>query len=295
MSTILKRAAAVMLAALLAASILPFGASAAGSSGPGLSDLARVPAGERLPRFIDDVGMVTEAQAAELTAKLDEISERHQFDTVIAVVERIDHREPRLYGIDFFEQNGFGFGDELDGVILLQVTGSREFGFASYGYGHTAFTVAGQDYIDRLFLPYLRADNYFAAYMAFADAVDDFLTKAKAGAPYDTGNIPSLTPLERNGYRRTAAIASVVVALIVALCVTITWRFQLKSVRKSNLAHEYIRDGSMNLTTRRDMFLYRRVSKTRRETNSGGGSGGGGGGSFSSSSGRSATGHSGKY
>ena len=144
------------------------------------NDLARVSAGERLPRFIDDKGLLTSAQAAKLNAKLDEISERHQFDTVVAVVDSLDHREARLYAADFFKQNGFGFGRALDGAILLLATRDRDFGFAATGFGLTAFTDAVNGHLIDLFLPHLRVDNYFEAFMVYADAVDDFVTQAKA-------------------------------------------------------------------------------------------------------------------
>lgn len=284
----------IVLIALLAASVSTVAsASAASASG---SDLSRVTAGERLPRFVDDEGLLTAAQAAELTAKLDDVSERHQFDTVVAVVRELDTREARLYAADFFEQNGFGFGDELDGAILLLATQDRDFGFVSFGFGLNAFTPAGQAYLDEFFLPHLRENNYYAAFIAYADAVDDFLTKAESGKPYDTDNIPRLTDSERATLRVVTGVISAVLALIIAFVVTLIWRLQLKSVRSRNLALEYIRPGSMVINIKKDAFLYRKVQKHRKPQESGSGGGGGrGGGSFSSSSGRSSTGHSGKY
>ena len=265
------------LAFLFAALLLPRSASAAPE--------------ERLPRFVDDMGLLTLEQAKNLTAKLDEVSERHRFDTVVAVVPALDYREARLYAIDFFERNGFGAGDDLDGAILLLATRDRDFGFASFGFGLKAFTPAGQEYLDKLFLPQLRENQYYEAFMAYAEAVDDFLIKAKAGAPYDRGNIP-LTPSERAEYRLYAIMISLGLALAIAWYVTSKWKGQLVSVRREELAHAYIREGSMVLTARNDMFLYRHVHKTPRVKNDGGSSSGG---SFSSSSGREATGHSGKY
>jgi uncharacterized protein len=261
------------------------------------ADLERVPAGERLLRFIDDEGLLTKQQAHALIAKLDEISERHKFDAVVAVVRSlktgsIKGREARLYAIDFFEQNGFGFGHDLDGSILLLATEDRDVGFAATGYGLQAFTVAGQEYLRKLYLPHLKEDNYFEAFIAYADAVDDFVTKAKAGAPYAPGNIP-LTAEEMEEFRMWSVIISHIVGLIIAFISTLIWKRQLKTVRAENFAQAYIRPGSMALTKQHDSFLYRNVSSTKRDK--GESSGGGSGGSFKSSSGRSSSGHSGKY
>ncbi|OQB25492.1 MAG: hypothetical protein BWY11_00355 [Firmicutes bacterium ADurb.Bin182] len=283
--------AAVLFTVLLTAIVLPATALAEEREPiSGLTDLARVPAGERLPRFIDDAGLLSPEQAATLTKALDEVSVRHRFDTVIAVVPALDYREARLYAADFFEQNGFGFGEDLDGCILLLAVENRDFGFAAFGFGIEAFTPAGQGYLDKLVLPHLKNDQYYEAFMAYADAADDFLTKAEQGAPYDEGNIPK-TASQIRKYRIYGGLAALVLALIIAWSVTYAWKRQLISVRKDDLAHAYIREGSMVLTGKKDIFLHRRVHRVQRVQNSSRS----GGGSFRSSSGRSATGHSGKF
>ncbi|MCL1876233.1 MAG: TPM domain-containing protein [Synergistaceae bacterium] len=256
----------IALVALLMAFVLPCTAQASGV------DLARVKTGERLPRFIDNKSLLTPTQASELTAKLDEISARHKFDTVVAVVDTLDARTARLYAIDFFEQNGFGFGKDLDGIILLLAMEDRDFGLAATGYGTFAFSDTGQEYLEKLFLPHLKGNKYFEAFMAYADGVDEFLPKVKAR------------------YRVWSAVVSLIIALIITLIVTLSWKYQLKSVRKENLAGAYIIQGSMAVTRSRDIFLHRSVSKTARPKNDSSGSGG-----FKSSSGRSSSGRSGKF
>ena len=277
-----------LLAALLTALGLPCAALAAEA------DLRRVPAGERLARFTDDAGLLAPSQAAELMAKLDRISERHQFDTVVAVVRSLGSgvvrgRDARTYAADFFEQNGFGFGRDVHGAILLLATGDRDFGFAANGFGFKAFTPAGQEYLVKLFLPHLQANRYAEAFMAYADAVDDFLTQAKAGRPYDMGNIP-LTVEERAEFRLYAVAGSLGLAFFVAFMVTITWAKQLKTVHKEHFANAYIREGSMAVTVQQDIFLYSQVYSVKRAQNLNTG-----GGSFGSSSGGTFTGRSGKY
>ncbi len=248
------------------------------------------PVGRQLPRFVDSVGLLNEQQSEQLTAKLNEISERLQFDVVVAVVPELDNREARLFAADFFEQNGFGYGSEIDGAILLLATKDRDFGFASFGYGLTAFTSVGQDYLDTFFLPFLKKDQYFEAFMAYADAVDNFVLQAKTGAPYDKGNIPK-TAAEILKMRLIAALASLVIGLGLAGGITSSWKRQLRSVHQEDWAHEYVREDSVVLSQKHDTFVNRFVDRTARpkDNDSGGGS------TFSSSSGRSATGHSGKY
>ena len=257
--------------------------------------LARVPEGERLARLTDDMDLLTDEQETQLLAKLDEISERQKFDVVVAVVPALDDREARLYAIDFFEENGFGYDGTQDGAILLLAMAERDFGFASQGYGNTVFTVAGQEYLDKLFLPDLKKDQYFEGFMAFADGVDDFVTQAKAGAPYEEGNIPK-TEQEKLESHVINLVVSLGIALLVAWIITNRWKAQLKSVAVKTQAAQYVRPGSLVITGHNDMFLYSNVTSVRRvQESSSSGGGSSSGGSFSSSSGSSSTGHSGKF
>lgn len=258
---------------------------------PAFSGIAYA-AERELPLFVDTVGVLTEKEAEALTKRLEEVSQDHDFDVVVVVLPELEGYGAHLYAADFFESNGFGQGDKLDGAILLLATEERDFGFASLGYGLEVFTPTGQKYLDQLFLPHLKEDQYFEAFMSFADGVDDFLVQAEAGSPYDTGNIP-VSAKEVNKRRSAALFISLVLAFFIALFVTMGWKGQLKSVRSQDRAANYIRKGSLVLAKQKDIFLYQHVIRTERvkeEKTSGGG-----GSSFKTSSGRSATGHSGKY
>jgi len=268
-----QKIVAIALAFLMMATMLCGGAALAAGSAE--SDTA----GGGRQRYIDKVGLLTGPEARELSGKLDEISERRQFDVVVAVVDSIGYKSARLFAADFYEQNGFGFGSGSDGIILLIAMENRDFAFVTTGYGLKAFTDARQERLEGMFLPYLRTNDYYGAFTAFADGVDDFL--AQAGK-------------DKGRYRLNAAIASIVLALIIALIVTGIWRSQLKSVGRQNLAQAYIRPGSMVLTARRDIFLHRRVSKVPRPKNTSSGSSGSSG-SFRSSSGSSFSGRSGRF
>lgn len=238
------------------------------------------------PRYVDQVGLLNSVQTRELTSYLDGISNRQGFDVVIAVVDDLDYRDPVVFALDFFEENGFGYGPNEDGAILLLAMAERDFAFAAVGYGVYAFTEQGQVYLDKLFLPELRESRYFEAFVAFADAVDDFLIMAKNGTPYTAGNIP-LTPEEEAQRRNLAIGASLVVAFLFALITTLVERGKLKSVWEEKYAEQYIKAGSLVLAGQRDVFLYRHVAreaKAEKESSS-----------KTSSSGRSGTGHSGKF
>jgi hypothetical protein len=68
---------------------------------------------------------------------------------------------------------------------------------------------------------------------------------------------------------RILPFAFVFCALVV-LIVTAVMKSSLKSVRKQAAANSYVRSGSLNITDKRDQFLYSKVEKTPRKTDSGG-------------------------
>ncbi len=240
-------------------------------------------------RYIDDVGLLTASEGQDLRRRLDQISEAHSFDVVIAVVGALPYGPAHLYAADLFEKLGFGYGDGRDGAILLLAMQERDLGFAALGSGITTFTPQGQEYLDTLFLPDLQSDRYFQGFLAFVDGVDDFLTMAEAGTPYLSGYIP-LAASERRSYQMTAIGASLFVALIAAFITAQIARGQLKSVRQQQYAQGYIRQGSLHVEISRDLFLYRNLRREERQETSKKS-----GGSFKTSSGRSATGHSKKF
>jgi nucleoside recognition membrane protein YjiH len=71
-------------------------------------------------------------------------------------------------------------------------------------------------------------------------------------------------------------IISLIIGVVVSLIVSGVLKGQLKSVHKQHAAGNYVRSGSMHVTTHNDFFLYRTVSRTAKPKNNSSSSGGGG-------------------
>ena len=89
-------------------------------------------------------------------------------------------------------------------------------------------------------------------------------------------------------------LISLFIGLIVALIVTASMKSGMKTIRRQDVANDYMISGSLQLTDNREMYLYRQVSRTEKpkENRS---SGGGGSSTHRSSSGRSHGGSSGRF
>ena len=63
-------------------------------------------------------------------------------------------------------------------------------------------------------------------------------------------------------------IVGIVIGLISATAILLAMRRTNKAVRFQYGAANYVRDNSFHISVRKDIFLYRRVTKTRRSTSS---------------------------
>lgn len=146
-------------------------------------------ASEVLPLF-DEPDLMTDAQEASLAAKLERISEQYQMEVVVAAFETIDGASPMDYADDFYDYNGYGYGENRDGLILIVVMDSRDWWISTRGSAITAFTDAGIEYIGDQIVPYMSADDFAGVFNAFADPCSMFMAQAATGDPYDVQNLP---------------------------------------------------------------------------------------------------------
>ena len=116
-------------------------------------------AAQKAPRVVDGADILTDAEEAELVATLDEISERQKNDIVVVTTYSLDGKSPMAYADDFYDYNGYGFGENYDGILLLISMEQRDFWISTCGFGITAFTDAGIDYISEEIIYYLSDDD----------------------------------------------------------------------------------------------------------------------------------------
>lgn len=242
-------------------------------------------------RMNDGAQLLTEDEDNELEASLEELSVRQSFDVVIATIDSLDgegYTSMEEYADDLYDYCQFGYGANRDGVLLLISKGDRKWHISTCGYGITAFTDAGIQYLGQQMTPDMADGDYAAAFRTFIRWTDAYVTAAREGHPYDVNNMPH-EPLSMM-YLGLA----LVIGLVTALIVTGVMKSQLKSVAPQPDASSYVRQGSMRLTNQHDRFLYRDVHRTERpkasdssdsggsstHTSSSGTTHGGGGGSF---------------
>ncbi len=202
-------------------------------------------------RIEDNAHLLTSSQKQALSDKLNEISDKHNFDVVIVTVDSIGNKTPENYASDYFK----GKYSE-NGIILLLAMESRDFCIHAFGSGLKHFSDNDLANIDDEIIPDISDGNYYTAFDNFADLCNDRLT----------------FPVVRY------ILISLVVGIILAIITVSRMKAKLTSVRMQNTANTYTKKDSMAVTNSRDFFLYKNVTKTyvpknnNRSSSSGGSS-----------------------
>lgn len=214
--------------------------------------------------LLDEADLLTASEESSLESKLRSISKEYGAQIIVATM-------PSLQGWDIdsfieyaYDTTGFGFGTYHDGVMLLIAMEEREYRILSNGLAGDAIGGSEIDAISDAIVDDLSAGYYADAFDAYADHCAYYLNGAINGFPFDFGG---------------SLFLALVIGLAAGLIVAFVLKAQLKSVKRQNQAASYVRNGSMHLTTNSDLFLYRNIRRTRRQTSSSSGGTRSGGGS----------------
>lgn len=218
----------------------------------------------------DEANLLSDGEEAALTRKLETISRANKAEIIIMTMASLNGGNMDSLVEYVYDSMGFGYGENRDGVLLLVCMQPREYRILSNGYAGVAIDTGDIEAIGDAIVSDLSGGNYAEAFDTFADECAYYLDGYVNGFPFDAG--------------KSLAIA-LIIGIVAGVAVALILKGQLKSVRKQHQASAYVRDGSMHLTMSNDIFLYRNVTRTRKQTNNSSGSSGGtgrsvGGGSF---------------
>lgn len=237
-------------------------------------------------RLLDMASLLSDEEVDSLTSRLDELSLRQKMDVVIATTDTLDGKGVVEYADDLYDYCSFGYGANRDGLILVISMEDNDWYISTCGYGITVFTDAGIDYIGEQIVPYLSDKDFAGAFATYITLCDEFITQARTDKPYDIGSLP------RKPLSPAWILVSLIIGLILSFITVGKMKAKLVTVRSQAAADSYIKDGSMNITDSREMFLYKNITRTKRSSDS---SSSGGSSTHTSSSGTTHGGGGGKF
>ena len=264
-----------------------------------------IPAERQLPLLVDDADILTDTEEAMLLNRLERLSESLRCDIAVITVATLgEYDDAQALADDWYDYNGYGYGSNDDGALFLIAMTERQWAISTYGTPHYAITDPALDEIEGTVVPLLSDGSYYQAFSAFADACDSYIRYYRdSGTEYEEGSNPWadnswVAPILNAGKTTPnyflRAVVSIAIGAIIAFIVVGRMKSKLKSVGFQSGAKAYIVPGSLAVKQSSDVFLYKNVSRVRRETESSS-SGSHGGGTHTSSSGRSHGGRSGGF
>ncbi len=216
----------------------------------------------------DEADLLNNSEELALEEKLADLSSKHGAQIVVCTIESMDGGDIDEFLGYLYDEMGFGYGDNHDGVLLLVCMDPREYRILSNGFAGKAIDSGDIGRIGDEMVSDLSDGDYAAAFDTFANQCDYYLDGYTNGFPFNFGkNI----------------LICLIIGIVAGLVVAFILKGQLKSVRKQNQANVYVKPGSMQVTVRNDFFLYREVTRTKKESSGSSGSGSSrssGGGSF---------------
>lgn len=238
------------------------------------------------PRLVDDANLLNASEKAEINQLLDDISEKLACDVVIVTLDHLNGKDIVAAADDYFDENGYGQGQNDDGVLFMISMAEREWSISTHGEGIKIFTDKRQEKImDEVFYD-LSDGDYAEAFKTFALQSQYYIEK----------HIDENTPATITERLQMAVPIGLGGGAVIALIIMLVEKQKLKTVHKKSGAHYYVSEN-LRLSEQRDMFLYRHVTRRARpkETSSSNSFGGGGSSTHTSSSGRTHGGSHGHF
>ena len=210
------------------------------------------------PRLVDGAGLLDVDETDHVRQILDQYSTELQFDIVIVTTSDLGGKSPRDFADDYYDYNGYGYGEEKDGVLLLRYfvapkSPENKVWMSTTGEGIKIFSDSDIQSVFDDMVDDFDAGRYYGAFLTFADDVRAEVRDARS-------------------YNTIWIFIGLAVGLGIGLTVTGVMRASLKSVRQKRYAGNYVKDGSLNITDARDIFLYRTVTRVAKPKESSGGS-----------------------
>lgn len=267
-----------------------------------------VPVWAVTPKIVDNADLLTDSEEALLEAKAQALADQYEMDVVILTVSSTHGHFIEAYADDYYDNNGYGIGPDYSGVLLMLAMDTREWAISTCGDAIYALTDYGIEALFRGMANELADNEYYTAFDIYLDELPRYFEAYQNGKPIDgyhggydgpgtyvpgtQDDIIYYDPEPGFGDYLRIIFVSLLIGSAVGGVAILVMRGQMNTATAQTGATSYLRDGSFRLNRHLDLFLYSRVSRTRRQQSSGGG---GGSGVHRSSGGRSHGGGHGRF
>ena len=232
-------------------------------------------AAEHSPSVADVPGVLSTGEYENLSERLNSLRSTYDVDAAFIISDEITGADAQSEADDIYDYNGYGVGENYDGILYFVCETTHEYAFSTCGRAIEIFNDDSLEYIDKAMLPYLKKGDYYQAGMVYADKCAELMEMAANGEPY-----------------KKKINILYVIAGIILIPLAVAFGFMTRKLSKMNTAvmqpgaANYMKPGSMNMNFSRDIFLYSTITKREKPKESS---------THTSSSGRTHGGRSGSF
>ena len=249
-------------------------------------------------RVFDQAELLSEVEEQVIQQEIETRIEKLEMDIVVVTTSDAMGKSTRDYADDYYDQNGFGYGDSYGpGILFLIDMDNREYYISTAGRAITEFT---DDEIDRMLddIYYWMAEGrWYDACMEFVEQVDVYAYNEEISQDgyYDeaTDTFVEYTEAELKAMRRKLAMerilspASIISKLVIAMVIGAVGVLIMRIRVNRNTTpggKVYMKPGSERVLQHYDHKINTTVTHRRipRNNTSGGTRSGGGGGGHTS-------------
>lgn len=260
---------------------------------------------------VDDADILTTEEELELEKLFVKYSEENEASIAVLTTNDFEGKEVSAFADDYYDYNGYGYGENADGCLLVVNMETRDWFITTTGSAIYEIPDYVIDDIGSIIVSFLSEGDYFGAFENFAEEANYYLsfqdTYFEGEYTYNGEYYEKIDPDDYYGGYNNGnftiklgfnngqdILVAIVIGIILSFITVSVMKNQLKSVRISTEAKEYMKADTLSITKTSDRFLYRNVTRTPKPKESSS-SRGGGGGIRVGSSGRSHGGGGGKF
>ncbi len=202
--------------------------------------------------IFDTVGLLSQEELDALEAQAEALSRQYGCGIYTVIVD-----DYYAYGDSvslaaqrIFEDNGFGLGEQQNGIILLLSMADRDYSISVSGEtAEYAFTSYGREQLADEFLGALGQNDWAGAIRDYITAGGAYLDLAERGAPVRKSPVRGI-------------LFGSAIGCFAAFVVCMLLKGKMASVRRGTLAREYVAPGGLTLTEHYDHYTH--TTETRR-------------------------------
>lgn len=215
-------------------------------------------------RVVDNAGIFTPEQEAELTEQVERICSTYDFSYVIFTDDDSHGLVKDLYGADFIYYGGYGKDDDYSAVcfFLCLEQGNRGWRTISTNSYEQIFNSDVTYTIDEIVDKDMRSGDYFTAIKKQADYIEKSLSE---------GNFETIPKHKAPNFFGWPLIVGIIIAFVIAEMVISGMKSKMRlSIPVS--ANEYLVKNSISIRDKSVKYLYSTITRTRKAESSSGGS-----------------------